>query len=121
MVLEFQTKLKIMEQEKLVLLDLPEKKEKENKDLLLENNTFQGEISVQRTLIEQLENKIKDLEKKLAESNSVNVNLESGIKINLRKTEATIEGLQIQVDDLIHEMADKEKKNLQAPNISPIS
>ena len=107
--LEFQAKVAKLEQDNIVLMNGPEKAEKYNQMLLTENAEMKNKMITVTESNQDLEYQNNQLRKKLQENESFSTGLESGIKLKLKQTEATVAGLEKQIETFVTEIAEKEK------------
>ena len=111
-VLEFQAKVAKLEQDNIALMNSPERTEKLNQMLLTENAELKNRMIMVTESNQDLEYQNRQLRNKLVENESFSAELESGIKMKLKQTEATVVGLEKQIETLITEISEKERHAL---------
>ena len=111
-VLEFESKLRKLEKENLVLCEAPGKAETMCRELYQENAELSQNNQVLSESNEDLRTKNIDLQKKILETESKTEALESGMKLNLRQSDARVAGLEKLVESLHAEIAEKEADRL---------
>ena len=111
-VLEFESKLRSLEKENLILSEAPEKSEKMCRQLLQENAELSQKNEFLSECNEDLRSKNMSFQKRIQETESKSQDLESGMRLNLRQSAAKISGLEKLIESLHEEIATKERDKL---------
>ena len=111
-VLEFESKLRSLEKENLILSEAPEKSEKMCRQLLQENAELSQKNEFLSECNEDLRTKNMSFQKRIQETESKSQDLESGMRLNLRQSAAKISGLEKLIESLHEEIAAKERDKL---------
>ena len=107
--LQFQSKVSRLEKDKENCLESPSKADKVNRALHAENVGLKSKIKVLTSSSEEQSVEINVLHNNLHQAQSELTNLQSGLKMRLKQSEASNEALQKQITHLLNEMEEKEK------------